>query len=135
MGKKESRRKFSEAIDPRFTGMFENNSCKLSQNKNRSQKDKDKGFRDVLSKKLFDYADSKIKVKMPVEENDLLQFQIDDIRLLPNLPIMTENVSTPDKIEPPKKKRKKKEYSEEDLFKQVAVTADVIKRQAEIFNS
>ncbi|GFU43095.1 hypothetical protein TNCV_109171 [Trichonephila clavipes] len=144
MGKKNSRRRFSEAIDPRFTGIFKNEENKpsvLSQHR-KSQKKIDHKSEDILSKKLFDYIDSQIEeVEIPIERMDLLQFQIDDIHLLPGLPVMCEKVSSiPEKTDkkketPPKKKRKKEKYIEKDIFKQVAVTTDFLKRQAEIFNS
>ncbi|GFR01390.1 uncharacterized protein TNCT_596221 [Trichonephila clavata] len=144
MGKKDSRSRFSEAIDPRFTGIFKKEEKKHSvfSQHGKSQKNIDHESQDIFSKKLFDYIDSQIKeVEVPIEGMDLLQFQIDDIHLLPGLPIMCENVSstskkTDNKKEiPSKKKRKNKEYIEKDLFKQVAVTTDFLKRQAEILNS
>ncbi|GFY50791.1 uncharacterized protein TNIN_184741 [Trichonephila inaurata madagascariensis] len=144
MGKKDSRRRFSEAIDPRFTGTFKNEENKpsvFSQHK-KSQKKIDRKSEDIFSKKLFDYIDSQIEeVEIPIKRMDLLQFQIDDIHLLPGLPVMCEKVSSiTEKINkkketPSKKKRKKEKYIEKDIFKQVVVTTDFLKRQAEMFNS
>ncbi|GBN81671.1 hypothetical protein AVEN_123536-1 [Araneus ventricosus] len=141
--KKDSRSKFAEAIDPRFTGIFKdpNKENDESQNGSVSQEkrvsDNDKGFRDFLSKKLFEYLESHIKeVKKPPETDDLIQFEIDDVRLLPGSPILSEDqlVSTVETV-PPKKKRKKEKKNEKELFQQVAVTADFIKQQSKVFNS
>ncbi|KAF8763331.1 uncharacterized protein LOC129977868 [Argiope bruennichi] len=141
--KKDSRSKFAAAIDPRFTGIFKDPSKEndISRNGSISQEkqasDNDKGFRDFLSKKLFEYLESNIKeVEVPQEKDDFIQFEIDDVRLLPGFPVLSEDqLITSVETAPPKKKRKKEKRDEKDLFKQVAVTADFIKQQAKIFNS
>ncbi|CAL1290709.1 unnamed protein product [Larinioides sclopetarius] len=140
--KKESRSKFAEAIDPRFTGIFKDSKIENRDSQNsvlqvKQVSDNDKGFRDFLSRKLFEYLESHIKeVKKPPEMDDLIQFEIDDVRLLPGSPILSEDQPVGSVVTvPPKKKRKKEKKNEKELFKQVAVTPDFLKQQARIFNS
>ncbi|GIX77829.1 hypothetical protein CEXT_208421 [Caerostris extrusa] len=126
MGKKSNTKsKFAEAIDPRFTGLFknsssnENDSNHILENESDIQEgiqmfDQDLGFQDFLSKKLFEYLDRSIKeieVEGPFQENHIIQHETGDISYLPTSDILSEvlpSTCVEPTIKPKKKKKKKK---------------------------
>lgn len=150
MGKRKrdaSTNQFKECIDPRFSGMFKSGSTEKNKNplnnalENVSQpvyQNDNSGFQTYVSAKLSDYLDKNIKeVDRPVVENDIFRNKIEGIHLFSESNMITElQLPIESVIKKPKKKKRNKDKScKNESLKDVIVTVDWIKRQAQILNS
>ncbi|KAG8191251.1 hypothetical protein JTE90_003263 [Oedothorax gibbosus] len=106
--------------------------------KNKMTFDSDEAFQEHLRKRWYDYMESKVEyvVLPPEQQRNKWEFpEIKEVELLPGIPIIPNKEEKDGQEAPPKKKRKKEKKKEKECFKEVAVTAEWLEKQAKLYIS